>query len=164
MKIVAGAARENGGIYPDNSRLMMYETCVAMMCLKEANKSGKYDTVLAKAAAFVKGEQFTNAKGIKESDLEYGGAGYGGKSRPDLSNTAYLIDALKAMDSEEHDEAIQAALTFVSRCQNLESAHNTTKDAAKVDDGGFYYNITESSSVVAEKQPRLIRTVTLPPK
>ena len=150
MKIVAGAARENGGIYPDNSRLMMYETCVAMMCLKEANKSGKYDTVLAKAAAFVKGEQFTNAKGIKESDLEYGGAGYGGKSRPDLSNTAYLIDALKAMDSEEHDEAIQAALTFVSRCQNLESAHNTTKDAAKVDDGGFYYNITESSSAAGK--------------
>ena len=28
---------------------------------------------------------------------------------------------------------------FVSRCQNLESEHNTTKYASKVNDGGFYY-------------------------
>jgi len=28
---------------------------------------------------------------------------------------------------------------FVSRCQNLETEHNTTKFAAKVNDGGFYY-------------------------
>ena len=144
--LVASAARENGGIYPDNSRLMMYETCVAMMCLKQANRDGKYDKILEGAAKFVKGEQFTEAKGSDPSDLDYGGAGYGGKSRPDLSNTAYFIDALESLGDPEHDEAIRKALEFVSRCQNLESEFNTTKDAAKVNDGGFYYNVTESSS------------------
>ena len=153
LKLVSGAARENGGIYPDDSRLMMYETCVAMMCLKEANQSGKYDQILARAAKFVKGEQFTEDKGTNPSDLEYGGAGYGGKARPDLSNTAYLIDALKSLDSSEHDEAIQKALTFVSRCQNLESAHNTTEDAAKINDGGFYYNVTTGGNSAAGQTP-----------
>lgn len=153
LSLVQGAARENGGIYPDNSRLMMYETCVAMMCLKQANASGKYDAVLAKAAGFVKGEQFTEDKGTDPSKLEYGGAGYGGKSRPDLSNTAYLIDALKSLDSEEHDEAIRKALIFVSRCQNLESEFNTTEDAAKVNDGGFFYNVTEGGNSAAGQNP-----------
>ena len=35
--------------------------------------------------------------------------------------------------------AIQAALVFVSRTQNLESEHNTTEFATKIEDGGFYY-------------------------
>jgi squalene-hopene/tetraprenyl-beta-curcumene cyclase len=34
---------------------------------------------------------------------------------------------------------MQRALLFISRCQNLESAHNTTPFAAKLNDGGFYY-------------------------
>ncbi len=153
IKLVAGAARDNGGIYPDESRLMMYETCVAMMCLHEANQSGEYDDVLRRAAGFVKGEQFTEAKGTNPADLEYGGAGYGGKSRPDLSNTAYLIDALNSLQSSEHDEAIEKALAFVSRCQNLESAYNTTEDAAKINDGGFYYNVTAGGNSAAGQTP-----------
>ena len=50
-----------------------------------------------------------------------------------------MIDALKASGAGSDDPAIQKALAFVSRCQNLESEHNTTKFAAKVNDGGFYY-------------------------
>jgi len=37
------------------------------------------------------------------------------------------------------DEAVQKALRFVSRCQNLETAHNTLPFAPLVNDGGFYY-------------------------
>src|SRR5690606_32614902 len=39
------------------------------------------------------------------------------------------------------DQAIQNALLFVSRCQNLESEHNTSPLAAKVNDGGFFYTV-----------------------
>ncbi|MGV3483839.1 MAG: hypothetical protein ACO1RT_05435, partial [Planctomycetaceae bacterium] len=39
------------------------------------------------------------------------------------------------------DPAIKRALAFVSRCQNLDSQHNDTQFAAKVNDGGFYYEI-----------------------
>jgi hypothetical protein len=37
------------------------------------------------------------------------------------------------------DPAIQRALAFVSRAQNLESPHNTLPHPAKNPDGGFYY-------------------------
>jgi squalene-hopene/tetraprenyl-beta-curcumene cyclase len=50
-----------------------------------------------------------------------------------------LIDALKAAGNDANSEAIQRALIFVSRCQNLESKDNTTPFAAKINDGGFYY-------------------------
>ena len=83
--------------------------------------------------------------------MAYGGAGYGGSSRPDLSNTAFLIDALKAAGETPEDPAIQRALVFVSRCQNLATEHNTTEFAAKNPDGGFYYTVAAGGSSPAGK-------------
>ena len=134
--------RPDGGIYGDG-RLKNYETCVAMLCFKEANRDGRYDEVLKRAEAFVTKLQYGAADGDAD-DLEYGGASYGGRGRPDLSNTAYLVEALHAMDSGS-DEAVQRALVFISRCQNLEGPHNDTPFAAKVNDGGFYYVIPTES-------------------
>lgn len=139
--IVAKSGREDGGIYAENSRLKMYETCVAILCLQRANDKGQYDALLKKAAAYVRGEQFDEGEGKTLADLEYGGAGYGGGSRPDLSNTAFLIESLESLRSPENDEAIAKALQFVSRCQNLESPYNTSPEAAKINDGGFYYTV-----------------------
>ena len=67
------------------------------------------------------------------------GRGYGKDSRPDLSNTAFLLEALHAAGNGPDDEAVKKALIFVSRCQNLESEHNTTEFSSKNPDGGFYY-------------------------
>ena len=50
-----------------------------------------------------------------------------------------LIEALKSLDNGPDSEAMQRALLFVSRCQNLESPHNQTPFPAKNPDGGFYY-------------------------
>jgi squalene-hopene/tetraprenyl-beta-curcumene cyclase len=50
-----------------------------------------------------------------------------------------MIEALVAAGNEADSEAIQRALIFISRCQNLETPHNTTPFAAKNPDGGFYY-------------------------
>jgi squalene-hopene/tetraprenyl-beta-curcumene cyclase len=116
-----------------------YETCLAMMALKEANTDGRYDRQLRKAETFVKQSQWDEAAGKESSDPTYGGAGYGKHKRPDLSNTAFLIDALKASGRGADDPAVMKALTFVSRCQNLETEHNTTPFADKNPDGGFYY-------------------------
>ncbi len=143
IALVAGSAQPTGGLHAADSRLKMYETCVAVLCLEAANQNGKYDELLSKAARFLKGEQFDEADGIDPSNLEYGGAGYGGNSRPDLSNTAFLVDALSSMKSSDNDEAIAKALTFISRCQNLESEYNTSAEAAKINDGGFYYTVSD---------------------
>lgn len=139
LNYILARVQPDGGIYQAGSLYRNYETCLAVLCLSEANGSGKYDKVLQRADAFVKGIQWDESEEIDESNLGYGGAGYGKHKRPDLSNTTFLIDALKATGNGPDSEAIQRALAFVSRCQNLESEHNTTAFASKNPDGGFYY-------------------------
>ncbi len=133
----------DGGIYASD-RLRNYETCVAIMAFSEANNvagDGRYDTVLKNAERFVRGLQIGFDDGTKESNPHFGGVGYSGKERPDLSNTAYFVEALHALDTPGSDPAIQRALAFVSRCQNLDAEWNDTQFANKVNDGGFYYVI-----------------------
>jgi squalene-hopene/tetraprenyl-beta-curcumene cyclase len=139
LKFLEGFVQDDGGIYQEGTLYRNYETCLAMVCFQEANRDGRYDVTLKKAEAFVKGLQWDEAEGADKSNPGYGGAGYGRHKRPDLSNTSFLLDALKAMDLDGNDEAVQRALVFVSRCQNLESEHNTTPFATKNPDGGFYY-------------------------
>jgi hypothetical protein len=139
LKYLDEYVQESGGIHLPGGRIPTYETCIALVCFKEANRDRQYDKIIKAAEKFIRRGQWDEGRGKEKADLYYGGAGYGGKSRPDLSNTAFLIDALKAAGAGDDDPAIQKALVFVSRCQNLESEHNTTKFAAKVSDGGFYY-------------------------
>ncbi|MBN2578604.1 MAG: terpene cyclase/mutase family protein [Pirellulales bacterium] len=139
LKFLEEYVQESGGIHTPGSFIANYETCVALICFRQANRDGRYDKIIKRAEAFLRGIQQGEKTGKQKSDLAYGGAGYNRKSRPDLSNTAYLVDALKASGAKPDDEAVQKALAFVSRCQNLESPHNTTPFAAKVNDGGFYY-------------------------
>ena len=139
LQYLKSQIQPGGGIHKQRSRLANYETCVGILCFTAANADGRYDKIIKNAEARVRGLQWDKGKGKHESDFSYGGVGYGEKSRPDLSNTGFLIDALKACGAGENDEAIQKSLVFVSRCQNLETSHNTTPFAAKVNDGGFYY-------------------------
>ncbi len=140
LAYLESCAQPGGGIFGMKGMFGNYETCAAIMCFQEANSDGRYDELLAKAEKFVRSLQWNESRDRESEDFYYGGAGYGGSTRPDLSNTAYLIDALKARGADGNDEAIQQALTFVSRCQNLETEHNTTHFSAKVNDGGFYYS------------------------
>ncbi|MGE0608952.1 MAG: prenyltransferase/squalene oxidase repeat-containing protein [Pirellulales bacterium] len=146
LKYLETFVQSDGGIHATKSRLPTYETCLAIVCFQAANTDGKYDETIKKADAYLKGLQdLGGADG--EADPGYGGASYGKDQRPDLSNTHFLVEALRAAGNGEDDEAVQRALVFVSRCQNLESEHNTTPLAAKVNDGGFYYTpIGEGSS------------------
>ena len=139
LKFLEGFVRKDGGIHQNGTYYRNYETCLVIMCFSEANKDGRYDRIIKRADAFVKGIQWGEDEDKDRSDPEYGGGGYGHRKRPDLSNTSFLIDALRAAGNDADSEAIKRALIFVSRCQNLESAHNTTAFSAKVNDGGFYY-------------------------
>jgi len=139
LKFIEGYVREDGGIHQDGSLYRNYETCLAILALAEANKDGRYEKAIANANNFVRGIQVGADGKIAKSAPEWGGQGYGKHKRPDLSNTSFFIDALVASGAAEDDAAIQAALVFVSRTQNLESEHNTTEFATKIEDGGFYY-------------------------
>jgi Squalene-hopene cyclase C-terminal domain len=145
--------QDDGGIYAPDSRHQNYETSLAILCLTAANRDGRYDELLRKAKAFDKKIQWDDDEGHDQASMNFGGAGYGSHSRPDLSNTSFLIDALHAAGAEADDPALERALVFVSRCQNLESPYNTTEFAAKVNDGGFYYTIAAGGESQAGKTP-----------
>jgi len=139
LKFLETYVQPDGGICGPESNYKNYETCLGVMAFSAANKDGKYDKILKDADKFLKNLQWDGEEGHDKSSPAYGGAGYGGHKRPDLSNTGFLIDALKATGNAPDSEAMQKALIFVSRCQNLEGPNNTTPAAAKVNDGGFYY-------------------------
>jgi len=149
LKLVESFIQEDGGVYTPDGFLLNYETCCAVMCLAKANEAIKkkhnrepYKEVLAKADRFLRGQQFTEENNVNPEDPTYGGVGYGNRTRPDLSNVQFFLDALKATGATEDDPAIQKALIFVSRCQNLESEHNTMPFLARNPDGldgGFIY-------------------------
>jgi squalene-hopene/tetraprenyl-beta-curcumene cyclase len=144
---------DDGGIYQAGSRYKNYETSLAVVCFQLANRDGRYDKLLAGAEKFVKHEQWDEGEGHEISSMSYGGAGYGTHERPDLSNTSFLVDALHAVGRGKDDPALEKALVFISRCQNLESEQNTSPFAAKVNDGGFYYTAAAGGQSMAGQTP-----------
>jgi squalene-hopene/tetraprenyl-beta-curcumene cyclase len=150
LKYLESHVQANGSICQEGTLYRNYETCVSIMCFKAANADGRYDETIAKADAFVKGLQWDESEDIDESDFRYGGGGYGKHRRPDMSNTSFLVDALKAAGNGSDDQAMRRALIFVSRCQNLETKHNTTPFAAKNPDGGFYYTCAAGGETKAD--------------
>ncbi|QDS87313.1 hypothetical protein EC9_14910 [Rosistilla ulvae] len=153
LKFLEQHFQDTGGIYVNDSLYRNYETSLAMQALALANSDHRYDQRLKRAEAFLRGIQWDEGEGIESSDPGYGGAGYGKHARPDLSNTQFFLDALRSVGVGEEDPAIQKALKFVSRCQNLESEYNDTPHAAKVGDGGFYYTSAAGGQSQAGQTP-----------
>ena len=129
-----------------------YATAIGLLAFHEANAGGKYDRVIKDAQTFLKTMQWDESEDKDPKNAFYGGAGYGGaNSRPDLSNTAFFVDALRETGLSADDPALQKALVFVSRCQNLKSEFNDQPWADKVNDGGFVYTAASGGSSVAGK-------------
>lgn len=152
LRYIESNVQPDGGIYRVGSKYRNYETSAAVIALVAANQArrgddaqpGPYDSTLKRAEMFLKEIQWDTGEGVSPDDPAYGGAGYGSHSRPDLSNTSFLIEALHELGKDGNDEAIQKALQFVARTQNLQppadtNAGNDTEHADKIGDGGFYY-------------------------
>jgi Squalene-hopene cyclase C-terminal domain len=134
------SVQKDGGVY--DKFLANYTTSVAMMAFVEANKEGRYDTVIKNGTAFLRSIQFDDSK-VESGDARFGGVGYDSKSRPDMSNTQYFLDAFQAAGISRNDPAVKRALIFVSRCQNLPGEFNDQPFAKKTtedDRGGLVYN------------------------
>ena len=144
----------DGGIYTAGGFWKNYETSVAIVCFTEANRDGQYDDLIANAEKFLKDIQWDENEDKTPADMSYGGAGYGKHKRPDLSNTSFFIDALKNAGTDPNDPALEKALTFVERCQNFESASNSSPFAAKNPDGGFFYTAAAGGESKAGETPQ----------
>ena len=153
LDYLLGFRRDTGGIHTNDSAIGNYETAIALLALAACNKDGRFDKEIEGAEAFLKGLQWDESEGLTPADVNYGGAGYGKKGRPDLSNTAFLIEALRNAGTDADDPAIQRALLFVSRTQNLPGPHNDQPHPEKNSDGGFYYTPANGGESMAGTTP-----------
>lgn len=149
--IASLANGKEGHIAGQNPRnqLKNYVTAVNVMALAAANKqSGKYKDEVAMAAKFLRELQWDEVgqDTVQRDSPYYGGFGYDSKNRPDLSNTQFALEALHAAGVPTTDDAMKKVTIFVSRCQNLKSEHQDQPWAAKLNDGSFIYNPTETKN------------------
>ncbi len=128
--------KEDGGIYVD--QLRNYYTSVALMALTaHPDVARQHKDAIEKAKQFLLKLQCDEEEGYTpEKDKFYGGFGYGSSERPDLSNTQYALEALKAAGLPESDPAFQKAVVFLQRCQNRSESND---QAWAGNDGGFVY-------------------------
>ena len=110
LKYLETSVKPDGGVY--DKGLANYTTCLAIMTFKEANTDGKYTKVIDNATKYVKTLQYGD---LDAKDVKFGGTGYDGKSRPDLSNTQFFVEALLASGASQDDPAVKKAITFISR-------------------------------------------------
>jgi squalene-hopene/tetraprenyl-beta-curcumene cyclase len=133
--------------------LQNYVTSVNVLALTSANRES-YKAVVADAARFLRKLQWDEGEGKSKEDDFYGGAGYDSKSRPDLSNTQFFLEALQAAGIPKDDPAYQKAMKFVSRCQNLKGENNDQPWAGKINDGSFIYSAAKGGSTKVQDEPR----------
>jgi squalene-hopene/tetraprenyl-beta-curcumene cyclase len=139
-----------GGL--SEARHANYTTSIAIMAFHEANRNGRFDRIIKGGQGFLKTMQWDEGEGKSQDNDYYGGAGYGGaNSRPDLSNTAFMMEALRDTGLPADDPGLQKALLFVSRCQNKKSEFNDRPWAGKINDGGFIYTPANGGSSPAGK-------------
>jgi squalene-hopene/tetraprenyl-beta-curcumene cyclase len=135
-------------------QLHNYVTSVNVMALQAAKRPEKYAPVVKDAVKFLKQLQWDDSEGKTAKDDFYGGAGYDSKSRPDMSNTQFFLDALKEAGVPGDDPAVQKAMVFVSRCQNFKSEFNSIARDEKVYDGSFIYSIAGGGSTKTSDDPK----------
>jgi squalene-hopene/tetraprenyl-beta-curcumene cyclase len=133
-------------------QLQNYVTSVNVMALVAA-KRDSYKGVIADATRFLRNLQWDEGEGIKPENDFWGGAGYDSKSRPDLSNTQFFLDALVAAGVSKDDPAFKKAAKFVSRCQNIKGESNDQPWAGKIDDGTFIYSPAAGGATKAQDNP-----------
>ena len=112
-----------------------YTTAVAITAL-QATGNPAYDEVIRNAQSFLRKLQLDEEDGYSPEHRYYGGIGYGGDERPDLSNEYLALEALATTSLDPEDPVWAKALTFVSRCQNRSESND---QAWAADDGGFTY-------------------------
>lgn len=142
---VASNAKPDGGVYVKDLR--NYNTSVSLLALE---LSGRKDLrpLLEKTRAYVVALQAT---GMENPALN-GGIGYGpgatNREHPDMSNTTLALEALAATRYLEAEEKVpkeqqlnwQAAIDFITRCQNLPETNKEPWASSDGDNrGGFVY-------------------------
>nr|NQU90234.1 terpene cyclase/mutase family protein [Bacteroidota bacterium] len=142
--------KPDGSIFLDD--MPNYNTAICLVAFKDANDPA-FAEIIKNAESFLMGLQIDESEDYNQDSLYYGGVGYGGDERPDLSNLQWAIEAMAIDDltavepeknlTEEEKDRIEnkklfydKALVFLSKCQNLKDVN---PEAYAQNDGGFMY-------------------------
>ncbi len=148
-----GQQKDDGGIY--NRGLSVYNTATSVNALVSSDREG-FEPAIVKARKHLIDNQWDLGKKKETDNLNDGGVGYGSSNEhTDLSNTYLAIEALalskKVIEDgkfgDQPDLDWDAAVTFLSRCQNLTKTND--REFASDDPnnkGGFIYSPTETKA------------------
>ena len=145
--------KDDGGIY--NKGLSVYNTATAVTALTAAGKE-RYEPMIVKGRKHLIDQQWDIGQKKETDNKNDGGIGYGSKNdRSDMSNTYLAIEAIalsrKVIEDGKHgnqpDLDWDAAITFLSRCQNLTETNDQpyASDDPK-NKGGFIYGPGETKA------------------
>lgn len=134
IQFILSNVKANGSI-SESLQNVSYNTAVSITALQASNNP-KYAKVIENGQKFLKGLQLDDEEGYQADHKFYGGIGYGGDERPDLSNQYIAIEGLKKTDLDPNDPVWERALKFISRSQN--NSETNDQSWAK-NDGGFTY-------------------------
>jgi squalene-hopene/tetraprenyl-beta-curcumene cyclase len=95
--------------------------------------------LIQESVEWLRRTQWDEGESVPREKDWYGGSGYGSRGRPDLSNTQMMLDALHDARVSPDDPAVQRAMLFVTRTQNLKSANAAEWAQSGSNDGGFVY-------------------------
>lgn len=145
--------KKDGGIY--NKGLSVYNTATAVTALTAAAHD-VYEPAIVRGRKHLISQQWDIDKPKETDNPNDGGIGYGSHNdRSDMSNTYLAIEALalskKVIEDGKFGEQPEldwdAAITFLSRCQNLSETNDTghASDDPK-NKGGFTYGPGDSKA------------------
>lgn len=161
VKFMLNSQQEDGGIYV--GMLPSYNTAICLTALSKVNSPAQVADAREKALAFLRTIQYgeaavahdtlsESAQAVAGDNPFYGGFGYGRHGRPDMSNTAFAVEAMHAMNLPDNDPAYERVITFLQRCQMQEKAGsidvNDLAYAKGSTQGGFIYSTSVNKDKV----------------
>ncbi|QQS09433.1 MAG: hypothetical protein IPK69_02065 [Phycisphaerales bacterium] len=175
VKFILNSQQADGGFY--DKILPNYNTAICISALSKVNTPQSKEAV-KKAVAFLKSLQYgegaiiqadlgEGAEKVDKDHAFYGGWGYGKHGRPDMSNTAFAVQALHDAGVDASDASIQRALVFLQRCQMAEKADSAT-GVITINDmpyakgsrqGGFVYATSVNKDQVGSGQSQAAATI-----
>ena len=145
FEFILSKVQSDGGIY--GKGLASYNTSICLMALMQS-KNDEYGPIISKARKFLVNQQSDFDQKGRADNVFDGGIGYGSTwAHSDLSNTHLAMEALyyakKTYPGTEGGDLEldwDAAISFVSKCQNLSSTNKEKWVSSHKDDkGGFVY-------------------------
>jgi squalene-hopene/tetraprenyl-beta-curcumene cyclase len=138
VEYLLSCQQSDGSFYDAKSRAPAKNYCTALAILAlTATNNPAYKENIARAQQFLieiqcdEGESYS-----RDKDYAYGGIGYGGDERPDLSNLQLALEALKASGLPSDHPAFKKAMVFIQRCHDVEGNEMEWAGSS----GGFAYS------------------------